>query len=53
MGELPAWYTLLRAARYLGVAPWDLAQQPVVWTHWALAAESSEALAQQNQAKRK
>ena len=27
MGEIPDWYLLVRAARYLGVAPWDLASQ--------------------------
>lgn len=48
MGELPAWYTLLRAARYLGVAPWELAAQPVIWARWAWAAESAEGMAQKN-----
>lgn len=41
-GFLPEWYPLLRAARYLGVAPWVLAAQPAVWVSWALAAEGAE-----------
>lgn len=42
MGALPDWYILLRAARYLQVAPWELAAQPSAWMEWALAAESAE-----------
>jgi hypothetical protein len=42
MGALPDWYTLLRAARYLQVAPWELLAQPQVWQEWALTAESAE-----------
>lgn len=53
MGELPSWYLLLRAARYLGVAPWELADQPVVWARWAWAAESAEATAHKNQTERR
>jgi hypothetical protein len=36
---------MLRAARYLGVAPWDLADRPVWWQEIALAAEAAEAAA--------
>lgn len=42
MGEVPDWYQHLRAAKYLGVAPWDLAAQPVFWREAALAAEQVE-----------
>ncbi len=42
MGALPDWYTLLRAARYLQVAPWELAARPMIWMDWALTAESAE-----------
>lgn len=42
MGALPEWYVLLRAARYLQVAPWDLAARPTTWMDWALMAESAE-----------
>lgn len=53
MGEAPQWYLLLRAARYLRVAPWDLARQPVAWMRWALAAESAEANERTRREKRK
>jgi len=38
----PDWYALLRAARYLGVAPWNLLKQNVAWVYMALAAERAE-----------
>ncbi len=40
---MPDWYIHLRAAKYLGVAPWELSQQPVFWRNAALTAESVEA----------
>jgi len=52
MGVLPEWYVLLRAARYLGVAPWDLLEQPLAWREWALAAEGAENAAHEAAAKR-
>ncbi len=42
MGEVPAWYSLIVAARYLGVPPWELARKPVWWMNVALAAQSAE-----------
>jgi hypothetical protein len=42
MGEVPSWYLLLQAARYLRVPPWDLAKKPVWWMRIALAAQSAE-----------
>lgn len=42
MGECPEWYLPLRAARYLGVPPWDLADQAAVWFYRALTAEWAE-----------
>lgn len=47
MGAIPDWYRLIRAAKYLGVAPWDLAERPVTWMEWALTAENAEASAQE------
>lgn len=47
MGELPDWYSLITAARYLKVAPWVLAQQPIAWREWALEAQAAEAEARQ------
>ena len=46
MGARPEWYPLIRAARYLGVPPWVLAEQSYVWQEWALAAEGAEIEAQ-------
>lgn len=46
LGALPDWYALVRAARYLHVAPWDLLQQPVAYLHWAITAEAAENEAQ-------
>lgn len=52
MGECPEWYPLLRAARYLNVAPWELIERPQTWTDWALAAESAEDAAREQLHKR-
>lgn len=46
MGVMPNWYPTIRAARYLGIAPWELAQRSVVWRDWALLAEAAEQAAQ-------
>jgi hypothetical protein len=40
---MPEWYPLIRAARYLGVAPWELQAQPIAWQDMALMAENAEA----------
>ncbi len=48
----PDWYTLIAAARYLGVAPWDLLEQPIWWRDKALIAATAEAQAQEILAKR-
>jgi hypothetical protein len=45
MGECPLEYRLIRAARYLGVAPWDLAKRPTYWQEWALICEKADILA--------
>lgn len=37
------WYVLIRAARYLQVAPWDLLGQPVYWRHKAIESEAIDA----------
>lgn len=47
----PAWYPNLRAARYLGVAPWELEQMPVVWRYRALAAQDAENMAENERMK--
>lgn len=44
--ELPDWYApfkdLVNAARYLGVAPWDLNRAPRFWKEMALIAMHAE-----------
>jgi len=42
---MPEWYPLIRAARYLGVAPWALLERGAMWTSLALAAERAESVA--------
>jgi hypothetical protein len=49
MGEAPDWYVHLRAAKYLGVAPWELDDQPLFWKNAALVAEDVENQYQQQQ----
>lgn len=52
MGSLPDWYVVIRVARYLGVAPWDLVEQPRAWLEWALDAAAAEADAQKRDVKK-
>lgn len=51
MGRCPDWYPLLQAARYLGVAPWELAERPSVWRDWALMAMEAENYAAEERAR--
>jgi hypothetical protein len=48
---VPTWYALLRAAKYLGCPPWELAAQPPLWMNLALAAEGAEGRAQEQRSK--
>jgi len=45
---VPPWYPLMRAARWMRVAPWDLQEQPVFWRERALTAEQAEGEHQQH-----
>jgi hypothetical protein len=47
VGEVPLWYSLVQAARYLHVPPWELAKQPVWWMRVAQAAQGAESVAKQ------
>lgn len=47
LGEMPDWYPLLRAARYLGVPPWELENVWIGWLDRALMAEAAEQVASQ------
>lgn len=46
MGQQPAWYRLIKAAQYLRVPPWELAEQPLSWVAAAEEAQHAEAEAQ-------
>jgi hypothetical protein len=46
MGDCPDWYELVRAARYLSVAPWALIEQSIYWKQIALKSMTAEARAQ-------
>ncbi len=52
MGAVPDYYPLVQAARYLGVAPWDLAEQPSYWVQIAQVCEGGELDARAEQQKR-
>lgn len=41
--EAPEWYALVQAAKWLGVAPWELLDKPIHWLHWGLAGRKAEA----------
>lgn len=43
MGEVPTWFRVIQAAKYLGVAPWDLWDES--W-EWVLMAEEADAAVQ-------
>jgi hypothetical protein len=40
--EIPWEMNLIRAARYMGCPPWELATQSVYWMNLALATEEAE-----------
>ena len=42
MGEIPDWYVIIKAAKYLGVPPWDLMKQSIFWREKALIAMAAE-----------
>jgi hypothetical protein len=44
LGAVPDWYVLIKAARYLGVKPWELQAQHPAWTLWALWSQDAEGL---------
>lgn len=48
MGELPDWYALLMAARYMHVPPWELLERSSCWREWALDAIAAENMAEKN-----
>lgn len=53
MGAVPWWYRTIQAARYLGVAPWDLIEQMAFWEHAAVESMNAEARARKTLSKRR
>jgi hypothetical protein len=53
MGDMPEWYITIQAAKYLGVPPWDLADRPMAWQEWAVAARNAEAAAEADNRKQR
>lgn len=41
-GSIPPWYRLIKAAQYLKVSPWDLAEKPYWWITRAEVAIDAE-----------
>jgi hypothetical protein len=39
---MPDWYPYIKAARVLGVRPWELFDQSPAWISWALGVEGVE-----------
>jgi len=57
-GYCPRWYLTMRAARYLGTVPWGdarvgLEDVSILWRQRALMAESAEAWAEAERARRR
>ena len=54
VGELPPWYGLVKAARYLGTTPWGLLEREdtEMWQEMAWTAEGAEAAAGNEKRKR-
>lgn len=44
------WYRIIRASRFLGVPPWELASAPLFWLNAAEESMVAEAAAQKAQA---
>lgn len=44
---------MIEAARYLGVAPWELVKQPYVWFRWAMDSKNAELIAEKNRSESK
>jgi len=42
MAWCPDWYAVMQAAKYLGVAPWELMEQSIWWQDKALIAMAAE-----------
>ena len=43
---MPDWYPLMKAAKLMGVAPWELEEQHPAWKSWALSLAEAENVAE-------
>jgi hypothetical protein len=50
--HLPEWYMVLRAAKYLGVAPWELERKSILWYYQAIDAMNAEAFVENERVRR-
>ncbi len=48
----PDYYALIKAAKYLGVPPWELAERPTYWQEWANDSQSLDNEVEKEQEKR-
>jgi hypothetical protein len=51
VGEMPGWYPLVAAARYLKVPVWELENQSMIWIHRAAASMYAEGHARETKEK--
>jgi hypothetical protein len=52
VGAPPTWYRVVKAARYLGMSPPEVARMPLFWVEAAEAAQDAEATAEAERRKR-
>lgn len=52
MGYMPDWFVLMRVAKYLGVAPWELYEQPQIWLDLAMQFMYGEIQIENNRSRR-
>lgn len=46
---VPEYWNIVQAAKYLGVKPWELIEQPIYWFNVAMICMSAESELQQKQ----
>ena len=52
MGEAPLWYRAVKAARYMGVSPPEVATLPLFWIEAVEATQEAEAIAEAERRRR-
>lgn len=51
--EIPWWWNLTQAAKYLNVPVWELAEQPYFWMQVAITCMNAEAEIQERESKKR